>query len=149
MVTKRVTKKTAAPRKAAIKKTIRTPRKKAEPIVQEDLHAWNTAIQAAESKKAENIRVLDLRPVTTFADYLIVCHGSNPKQNQAIADEVEQQLKKIGERPNSVEGYSNAEWILLDYGDFVVNVFSLKAREYYDLERLWRDAPEVTPKAAG
>lgn len=102
-----------------------------------------TAVQAAESKKAEEIKVLDLAGVTTFADNLIICTGKNQRQNQAIADEIEKQLKEKGERPNSVEGYSNAEWILMDYGDYVINVFSEAARKYYDLERLWRDAAEV------
>lgn len=101
------------------------------------------AVRAAESKKAEDIKVLDLRPVTTFTDTLIICTGSNSRQIQAISDEVEKQLKLAGDRPSSIEGYTNAEWILLDYGDFVVNVFSENARKFYDLERLWRDASEV------
>lgn len=100
-------------------------------------------MQAAESKKAEDIKVLDLTSVTTFADNLILCTGKNQRQNQAIADEIEKKLKEKGERPNSVEGYANAEWILMDYGDYVVNIFSEAARKYYDLERLWRDANEV------
>lgn len=100
-------------------------------------------MRAAESKKASDVKVLDLRPVTTFADYFILCSGSNPRQIQAIADEVEHQLKEKGERPKSIEGYNNAEWVLMDYGDYVVNVFSEQARAYYDLERLWRDAPPV------
>lgn len=104
---------------------------------------WMLAVRAMESKKAEDVKVLDLRPVTSFADQMLICSGGNPRQIQAIADEVERSLKEAGERPNSVEGYTNAEWILMDYGDYVVNVFSRTAREYYDLERLWRDAPEV------
>ncbi len=87
--------------------------------------------------------MLDLRDVTTFADTLVICGAANTRQCQAIADEVERELKSEGERPNSVEGYTNAEWILLDYGDFVVNVFTEKSREYYDLERLWRDAKQI------
>ncbi|MBI3208625.1 MAG: ribosome silencing factor [Candidatus Solibacter usitatus] len=101
------------------------------------------AVNAGLEKKASDVRVLDLRPVTTFADYMIVCSGSNPRQIQTIADEVELKLKAVGERPKSVEGYQNAEWILMDYGDYVVNIFSQKARAYYDLERLWQDAPVV------
>ncbi|HEV2201701.1 MAG TPA: ribosome silencing factor [Bryobacteraceae bacterium] len=97
-------------------------------------------MHAAESKQAKDVRALDLREVTTFADTLMVCSAANARQSQAIADEVERELKKNGERPLSVEGYANAEWILMDYGDFVVNIFSEKARMYYDLERLWRDA---------
>jgi len=110
--------------------------------------AWLPAVRAMEAKKAGDIKVLDLRAVTTFTDYLLICSGSNPRQIQAIAGEAEKQLKDAGERPQSVEGYDNAEWVLLDYGDFVVNVFSEKAREYYDLERLWRDAAELPIPAA-
>ena len=84
-----------------------------------------------------------MRDVTTFADFFVIASGTNSRQIQAIANEVETQLREFGERPNSVEGYQNAEWILLDYGDFLIHVFSEKAREYYDLERLWRDAKKV------
>jgi ribosome-associated protein len=92
--------------------------------------------------------VLDLRGVTTFTDLLIICSGSNTKQLQAIADEIETEVKKAGDIPNSVEGYSNSEWILMDYGDYVVNIFSDKARAYYDMERLWRDGKTVEVPAA-
>lgn len=104
---------------------------------------WLVAVRAAESKKAIDVKVLDLREVTTFADYFIVCTGANPRQIQAISDEVVSQLKQRGERVNSAEGYEGAAWILLDYGDYIVHVFSAKAREYYDLERLWRHAKPV------
>jgi len=90
------------------------------------------------------MRVLDLRDVTSFADYLIICSGSNSRQIQTIVDEIGLQLKKEGEMPHSIEGYSNAEWVLMDYGDYVINVFSEKARAYYELERLWRDAKPVS-----
>jgi ribosome-associated protein len=73
----------------------------------------------------------------------VICTGSNPKQVQAIADEVGLQLKKLGEHPFILEGYAQAEWVLADYGDILVHVFSGKAREYYDLERLWRAARNV------
>ena len=101
------------------------------------------AVRAAESKKATDIRVLDLAGVTSFADYFVICTGSNPKQVQAIADEVGMQLKKRNEHPISLEGYTQAEWILADYGDLLVHVFSTKAREYYGLERLWRAAKSL------
>ena len=101
---------------------------------------WLTAVRAADSKQAKDIRVLDLRDVTTFADYFIICNGTNIRQNQAISDEIEVRLKKLGEYPNSIEGYDNAEWVLLDYGDYLVHIFTEKSRAYYDLERLWRDA---------
>ena len=98
------------------------------------------AVRAAGSKKAADLKVLDLREVTTFADYFVICSGSNPRQIQAISDEVVARLKERGEHVNSAEGYESAEWILLDYGDYIVHIFSQKAREYYDLDRLWRDA---------
>lgn len=88
--------------------------------------------------------MLDLREVSSFADYFLICSGGNMRQIQAIADEIEQQGKKQGEFPLSVEGYNNAEWVLLDYGDLLIHIFSEKARVYYDLERLWRDAKPVT-----
>jgi ribosome-associated protein len=104
---------------------------------------WLAAVRAAEEKQAKNIRVLDLREITSFADYFVVCTGSNSRQIQAVADEIQSRLKKQGEHASSIEGYQNAEWVLMDYGDFLVHVFSEKARDYYDLERLWRDAKPV------
>jgi ribosome-associated protein len=109
-----------------------------------DTPQWVTAVRAAEAKKAADIRVLDLREITSFADFFVICEGSNPKQIQAISDEIGAQLGKRGDYPLSVEGYSNADWILADYGDFLIHVFSTKARSYYDLERLWRHAKDVS-----
>ena len=102
----------------------------------------------ATSYTAKDITVLDLREVTSFADHFVICSGSNSRQIQAIADEVHLRLKKLGELPNSVEGYNNAEWVLMDYGDYLIHVFSEKARMYYDLERLWRDARPVKVPAS-
>ena len=104
---------------------------------------WLTAVRAAESKKASDIRVLDLREVTSFTDYFVLCSGSNQRQIQAISDAVGESLETRGERPISTEGYDHAEWVLIDYGDFIVHVLSQSAREYYDLERLWRHARDV------
>lgn len=104
---------------------------------------WLEAVRAAEEKQARNIRVLDLREVTSFADYFVIASGANSRQIQAIADEIHLRLKKLGEMPNSMEGYDNADWILMDYGDYLIHIFSEKARLYYDLERLWRDAKTV------
>jgi ribosome-associated protein len=104
---------------------------------------WAAAAHAAASKKAQDIRVLDLREITSFADRFVICHGTNPRQIQAISDAVGENLVNVGERPLSIEGYENAEWILMDYGDFLVHIFSEKAREYYALERLWRHAKDV------
>ena len=104
---------------------------------------WLTAARAAASKKALDVQVLDLREVTSFADFFIVCSGANPRQIQAISEEIGLQLKERGEYPLSVEGFENADWILTDYGDYLIHVFSEKARAYYDLERLWRHAKTV------
>ena len=87
--------------------------------------------------------MLDLREVTSFADFFVVCSGTNARQIQAITEEVGAQLDQRGERPVSVEGFGNAEWVLADYGDYVIHVFSEKARAYYDLDRLWRHAKVV------
>ena len=101
-------------------------------------------MRAAESKKASDVRVLDLTGITSFADFFVICTGANQKQIQAIGDEVHLQMKRqAGELPLSVEGYDQAEWVLADYGDLLVHIFSPKAREYYDLERLWRGAKQV------
>lgn len=105
---------------------------------------WTIAVRAAESKQATDIKVLDLTGITTFADYFVICTGSNQRQIQAIADEVGLRIKhEAGELPMSVEGYEQGEWVLADYGDLLVHVFSTKARDFYDLERLWRNATPV------
>ena len=105
--------------------------------------AVKIAAQAAGDKKAEEVAVLDLRDVASFTEFFLICHGTNPKQVQAIVDTIEDQLRKAGKRPLHIEGYANAEWILMDYGDFIVHVFQGTARRFYDLERLWRDAKRV------
>jgi ribosome-associated protein len=88
--------------------------------------------------------VLDLTGITSFADFFVICTGANQRQVQAISDEVGMRLKQqSGELPISLEGYQQADWVLADYGDLLVHVFSPKAREYYDLERLWRAAKVV------
>src|SRR5436305_258284 len=103
-------------------------------------------IQACLEKKAEEISILEMEKGSgAFTDYFVLCSGTNPRQVQAIADEVELRLKGAGIRPNNVEGYKQAEWILVDYVDFVVHVFSEKARKFYDLERLWKTATRLTP----
>ena len=104
---------------------------------------WLIAVHAAESKKAADIRVLDLREVTSFTDYFVIATGSNPRQIQAICDSVREELARHGQRPMNVEGYDNADWVLIDYADFIVHILSETAREYYDLERLWRHAKNV------
>src|SRR5207253_9599043 len=104
------------------------------------------AISACQEKKAEDISVLELEQDSgAFTDYFVVCSGTNPRQVQAISDEVEERLQRAGMHPAHVEGYKQAEWVLLDYVDFVVHVFSEKARSYYDLERLWKSAKRLDP----
>jgi len=105
------------------------------------------AIAACEDKKAEEIAVLELEKDSgAFTDYFVLCSGTNPRQVQAIADEVETRLEKdAGMRVTHIEGYRQAEWILLDYVDFVVHVFAEKARKFYDLERLWKSAKHLEP----
>ena len=104
------------------------------------------AIIACQEKQAEGITILELEQGSgAFTDYFVVCSGTNPRQIQAICDEVEERLEKAGQRPTHIEGYKQAEWVLLDYVDFVVHVFSEKARKFYDLERLWKSAKRLEP----
>jgi ribosome-associated protein len=104
------------------------------------------AIQACLDKKAEELSILEMEKGSgAFTDYFVLCSGTNPRQVQAIADEVELRLKTAGVRPAHVEGYRQGEWILVDYVDFVVHVFSEKARKFYDLERLWKTAKRLEP----
>jgi len=102
-----------------------------------------TALYAASEKKALDLVLLDLREIATFTDFFLITSGANQRQVQAIADEVVDRLKKSGTPAARVEGYRAAEWILVDYGDFIVHVFEDKARKFYDLERLWREGKRV------
>ncbi|MGE0131615.1 MAG: ribosome silencing factor [Blastocatellales bacterium] len=110
---------------------------------QEILEQVKIAVSAADEKKAQEILVLRLSAITEFTDYFVICTGNSTRQTQAIADAVAEELKKIKTRPLHTEGYNNAEWILIDYGAFVVHVFTEQSRSFYDLERLWRDAERV------
>jgi ribosome-associated protein len=145
------TKKTAV-RKPATKATKRTrkaaaPAEPQAPVVlavdPNEPPVWLTAARAADSKKALDIQVLDLREVTSFADFFVICTGTNSRQVQAIAEEIDVELRKTGYNAASLEGFKNGEWILSDYGDMIVHVFSPAARSFYDLERLWRHAKQV------
>jgi ribosome-associated protein len=109
------------------------------------------ALSAALDKKAADLTVLDLRGIASFTDFFIITTGMNRRQCQAISDEVVDQLKRGGIRAARVEGFQTAEWILIDYGDFVVHIFDEKARRFYDLERLWREARrvDVSPEQIG
>lgn len=104
------------------------------------------AVAAVESKKAEDIVILEMdRNSGAFTDYFVLCSGANPRQIQAIADEVQKDLIQAGDRPTNIEGYNQAEWVLLDYVNFVVHIFSERARKFYDLERLWKSAKKLKP----
>ena len=120
--------------------------KQNQPRAVEPDEAIMIAAQAAGEKKATDIVILDLRQIASFTEYFVLCTGANARQVSAIADSVEEQLRKSGKRPLHTEGYSSAEWILLDYGDFIVHIFSSASRSFYDLERLWRDAARVEIK---
>ena len=96
------------------------------------------AIEAALDKKAQDAVVLDLGEICSFTDYFLICTGTSTRHNQTIAEQIEETLKREGVRPLHIEGQAEGEWILLDYVDFVVHIFSARAREFYDLERLWR-----------
>jgi ribosome-associated protein len=102
-----------------------------------------TAVEAALDKKAREITVLQLKGNLSFTDFFLICSGGSSPQIQAISDEIKRRLDLSGLRPLHVEGYNHAEWILMDYVDFVVHIFSERARAFYDLDRLWRAAHRV------
>ncbi|HET9262964.1 MAG TPA: ribosome silencing factor [Vicinamibacterales bacterium] len=101
------------------------------------------AVKAALDKKATNVVVLDLRRTPAFTDFFVLCSGQSGRQVKAIADAVEEAMKAARLRPAHIEGYDRAEWILMDYFDFIVHVFSPQTREFYSLERLWGDAERI------
>ena len=111
----------------------------------DEIRHWvATAARAASAKKAENTVVLDVGDVLSITDAFVITSGSNRRQVLTIAEEVEAQVKASGgPSPMRVEGLTDAQWVLLDYGDFVVHVFLDEVRRYYDLERLWADAPRL------
>lgn len=106
------------------------------------------AVRAAEDKKAAHLRVLDLREICDFADTFMIASGTNERQVQAIAESVKDELRALGARPITVEGFRTGTWVLLDYGDLVVHVFQPETRAFYGLERLWADAKDVTERFA-
>jgi len=104
--------------------------------------------EAIEDKKGENILVLDISTISSFTDFFVICHGFNARQNQAICDEIRERLKREDSiSPSHIEGYQTAEWILMDYLDCIVHIFSPEGREFYKLERLWNDGEVVKPQA--
>jgi len=107
-------------------------------------HGVRLAVEAAQEKKAAAVTVLDLSEAGAFTEYFVICTGFSAPQVQAICTEIEEQLyKQLKRSPEHREGHRSAEWALLDFGGFVVHVFSEQARKYYDLERLWRSAPKL------
>src|SRR5262245_10796232 len=96
------------------------------------------AIEAALDKKAQDVVVIELSEICSFTDYFLICTGTSTRHNQTIAEGIEEKLRKQGVRPLHIEGHTEGEWILMDYVDFVVHIFSARAREFYDLDRLWR-----------
>jgi ribosome-associated protein len=109
--------------------------------------ALKIAVKAADDKKAHDLVVLDISKIASFADCFLICTGDSSRQMHAIADEIEAKLKVVGIRPSHVEGHQNSEWILMDYLDLVIHIFSKEARAYYDLERLWRDGNKIDAAA--
>ena len=109
-------------------------------------HQVSEALLACQDKQAEDVAILELEKDSgAFTDYFVLCSGANPRQIQAIADAVDERLEALGLRVTHSEGYKQAEWVLLDYVDFVVHIFSEKARQFYDLERLWKSAKRLEP----
>ena len=102
------------------------------------------AVQVSLDKKGEDVYVLDLSEKSSFTDIFVILHGNSPRQNLAIYESIEKELKKSNIVPLGKEGVQSAEWILLDYGFFIVHIFSKEARAYYALENLWSDAPKLT-----
>ncbi len=105
--------------------------------------AIKSALNVALEKKADNIVILDVKKIIDYADYFIILSGNSTRQNQAIYDSIRETLKKLKKRPLHVEGVERGEWILIDYGSFIIHIFSPKVREYYDLESLWVDAKRM------
>ena len=101
------------------------------------------ACKALDDKKAKDIKIIDIRSISVLADYFIIADGSNRNQVQAMADSAEEALGKAGYDAKQIEGYQSANWILMDYKDIIVHVFSKEDRAFYDLERIWRDGKEL------
>lgn len=101
------------------------------------------AVQALEDKKAEDVCVIDISEVSIVADYFIIAGGNNKSQIQALSDAVEEKLGKAGYPLRQIEGYQNANWVLLDFGDIIIHIFDRENRLFYDLERIWQDGKKV------
>ena len=99
--------------------------------------------KALDEKKAEDIRIIEIGDVSSIADYFVIANGTNPNQVGALVDSVEQELAKAGVRPKRIEGLGNSSWVLMDYSDIIIHVFSKEDRAFYDLERIWRDGKSL------
>jgi len=119
-------------------KTEKTPKTREIP------ESVKVSVETSRMKKAEDIVVLDLTGISSFTDFFIIMNGNSSRQNVAICEGIEEDLKDLSIRPLSVEGREHAEWILMDYGEFIVHIFSPRAREYYSLEKLWGDGIKLS-----
>ncbi|MCR4586204.1 MAG: ribosome silencing factor [Lachnospiraceae bacterium] len=105
--------------------------------------AVKIAIAAMEDKKADDIRVIDIAGISTLGDYFLIASGSNVNQVHAITDAVEEKLGRAGMNPKQIEGYTNANWVLMDYGDIIIHIFDEENRLFYNLEKIWKDGKAV------
>ena len=106
----------------------------------------STIVKALDSKRAEDIRVIEIGDLTIVADYFVIANGTSSTQTKALAEEVEFKMSQLGIEPNRTEGYQGATWVVLDYGDIIVHVFYKEARDHYNLERLWSDGKDIDVK---
>ncbi len=109
----------------------------------EAIQIMQTAVKGADDKKAHNIKVLDIKELTTLADYFVICHGTSSTQMGAISDEIEEKLKEEGVLMHNAGSRGSDQWMLMDYGDVIVHIFNEESREFYGIENLWADAGNV------
>lgn len=106
----------------------------------------STIVKALDSKRAEDIRIIEIGDLTIVADYFVIANGTSSTQTKALAEEVEFKMSQLGIEPNRTEGYQGATWVVLDYGDIIVHVFYKEIRDHYNLERLWSDGKDIDVK---
>ncbi len=133
-------KKTSARKSTAKKSAAKTHKRGGRPRLPAAITA---AIEAAHGKKASHLVVLDLRKSSAFTDYFVLCTGQNVRQVTAISDAIRDALRALALRPTHVEGYDRAEWVLMDYFDFIIHIFTPSTREFYSLDRLWGQAERI------
>lgn len=130
-------------RSRAAGKAAKAPKSEKRPSRTRLPAAITTAIESAQGKKASHVIVLNLKKSSAFTDYFVLCTGQNVRQVTAIADAVQDALRALQLRPSHVEGYDRAEWVLMDYFDFIIHVFTPSTREFYSLDRLWGQAERI------